>query len=418
MTTPDGHEKAPTFGALLRHRRFLALWLAFLATNFGSVMLLMALALKTFADTQSSLLAGAVYASQWLLPLALLPVVGWVNSRFPIRRVLLLTQSLSIGVTMAVGTVYGADAMLFLALMAVRGLLESIMKSGASVALKQYVESPLLPLASSLYDTSRYIGAATAALAGMLLIPQLTIVQIAVIDATSFALAALCYFTLPTRRAVRPDTGPPSFRYWPQTLAALKSTAEVRRGFIALVTVTGLCQGYHNIARTTLPLDHLGMTTQAAALMQGFTSFSFLLGALFVGRFLQPGMALTPRLTMVPSAWLTALFLLGSVLTTIPPIGVASYLAFLFWFEVVYTTTNNRIIIHCPVEDLGFVASARDGCAPLAMITMIVAGGSLIDRIGFAPTTILLSCICLLGAPLLFGGFRRKTRMGPATDEV
>ena len=170
--------------------------------------------------------------------------------------------------------------------------------------------------------------------------------------------------------------------------------------------VTGIFQGYYYIARSALPIGHLGMSASAAALVQALISVSFIAGAAFVARWMRGGSRLADLLPPLAQTSLASLFMAGSVATQEPLIGVGAFLVFLFWYEVIYTSTNNIIMLSCAADEIGYVSCAKNGGLNLAMILVIIVGGLLVDAVGFEATTLLLAAIVFLA---IFGLRARRT---------
>lgn len=312
------------------------------------------------------------------------------------RKLLSTAQTLSILVTLLVSLFYPKHLILFFCLMAVRGVLENVSKSGASVALKLYMPTALLERASSYYDTNRYVSSATASLVGVLLLSKMSIAQVSLISALSFLAAAVFYRCLPYLRAVDARQPRPSLSYWRETLAILRRKPELRRCFINLSLMTGAFQGFYYIARSTLPIGQLGLSIGTAAFVQALISLTFTGGAMFVARFLMDGSPLNRVVSPVLQVMLGAAFMMGSVLTRQPFVSIGCFLACLFWYEVFYTRTNNKVMLECSPAEISYISSAKYGALTFSMLLVIVACGGLADRIGFSHMTQVLSIVIAL----------------------
>ncbi|WP_081765094.1 MFS transporter [Robbsia andropogonis] len=379
------------------NRNFLLLSFAVFTSNFGSVTLLMSLSLKAYSVTGSSLIAGAVYGSQWLLPLFFLPLVGWLANRYPLRSMMVVGQASSIVVTVLASYCYPAHLPAFFGLMAIRGVLENLAKSSASVALKIYIAPALLEKASSYYDTNRYVSSAAASLVGVLFLNVISTFQIAALCSVAFLIAGGCFLLLPQVDAVAPKAPRPTLAYWGETWKILKYKPQLRRDFWNLCFVTGIFQGFYYIARSALPLGQLGMSLNMAALVQVLISLTFALGAIVVARFMQTGSTLTQILTPFKQVIFGACFMASSVLGHDPLLGTCSFLLCLFFYELQYTTTNNRIILQCTREEISYVSAAKYGGLTFCMLDVIAAAGLTADKIGFRNMTYALSAVATIG---------------------
>lgn len=388
---------SPSFVQLCKHPAFICLWLAFFLTNLGSVLLLSTLVLKTYLQTASSFSAGVVYVVQWFLPILFLPLNGWINNQFPIKKSLIIIQFVTAFTSLGVGYFFKENLALFFVLLCLRGFCENTMKSAGAVALKNYMPTGLLPLSVSLYDSARYLGALCGGVLAMFFIHQMSSWQVSIINAGLLFGSIGLYALLAFRPAIRPAK-PQFFSYWKEVVGLLKKDKVVTAPLVHLIVITGLFQGFHYIARTTLPMEHLSLSLNNAALMQGFVSFAFLFGALWVSHLIKRNIQSQRRYSLPFCILYTALALGASVITHIPWLGLTSYFFFLFFFEVAYSLENNTFTVQCPIEHLSYMNAFKSGAATAAMALMTMLYGLMVDWFGFATLTLLLAVGCLLFA--------------------
>lgn len=363
----------PRFTDVFFHRPFLLLWLGLLASSSGAFLFVIVLAARIFEETGSSLMASSVFAAQWLLPLALSRLSGTICTSYRIRSVLVIGEVISAFVVVGCALVLELGFVPLLALVMVRGFFEAMSKAARLVALKQYVDARFLEKASSLFGTSMYLSSGLGAIAGGLLAAQLTFLGVAVVAAGLSLIASLTYLAL-TRSAVAPPRKASVTSAW----AVFRRQPELLRNTLQIFVICGVFQGFHNIARTALPMKHLPLGVTAATHLQVISSVGIVLGALFVFRFMSDAKHSVFRHPVV-LVGLTALAMPLPYLVTTPAISFALYFAFIFAFEVAFTRVQNQIIVTTPVAAIGHVAAFNQGVNTALMAVVILIGSAAID---------------------------------------
>lgn len=377
--------------SLFADRAFLLMWCAMLASTAGTFLLLLALSLTLFTGSGSGFLASAVFGVQWLLPLLAAPLIGWLGSRFRPRGVLAAADVAGAALSLAVGFAYGSGLLAVFALLALRGLAEAVTKSVRVVALKRHMRPADLERAASLFNTSQYLGGAVGGLLGAVLVERLTLVQIAAVDALTFGFAAACYLLLPAGLR-RPDAGgpPPTARVWRIAGRALSGRPALLANFHYLLLVTAVFQGFHNVARTPLPVGQLGLGAGGLMLLQVLSSTAIVAGALFVALFMQGrGGRVSPALLVAG----TAAAMVGAVTLRDPLASLALYTVFIFGFEVAFTKVQKDVIVDCPDEAIAHVSALANALQMASMMGVVFLGGGLMDRIGLAATALAVAAV-------------------------
>ncbi|NOL50033.1 hypothetical protein [Pelistega europaea] len=164
----------------------------------------------------------------------------------------------------------------------------------------------------------------------MLFIHQMNSWQVSIMNAV-LLLGSIGLYTLLTFHPAIRSTKPRFLRYWKEVFGLLKQDKVVTAPLVHLIVITGLFQGFHYIARTTLPMEHLSLSLNNAALMQGFVSFAFLFGALWVSHLIKRNIQSQRRYSLPFCVLYTALALGASVITHIPWLGLTGYFFFLFF---------------------------------------------------------------------------------------
>lgn len=420
MMGPRSPERAPGplrhAAALFLDRAFLLMWCAMLASTAGTLLLLLALALTLFTGNGSGFQASAVFGVQGLLPLVAAPLIGWIGSRFRPRGVLAAADVAGGVLSLAIGFAYGSGLLAVFILLALRGLAEATTKSVRLVALKRHMRPENLERAASLFNTSYYLGGALGGLLGAVLAERLTLPEIAVIDALTFGFAAVCYLFLPpeVHRAAA-GRRPPTGRIWREARRALARRPALLGNFHYLLLVTAIFQGFHNVARTPLPVGRLGLGADGLMLLQVLSSSAIVAGALFVTLFMQGPRGRIHSALLVAA---TAAAMLGAVLLRNPVASLALYTVFIFSFEVVFTKVQKDLILDCPEEAMPHVSALANPLQMALMMAVVFLGGGLLDHIGIVATALVVTAaagiwmlyIRMLTAPHLGRGTTVKVR--------
>jgi predicted MFS family arabinose efflux permease len=282
-----------------------------------------------------------------------------------------------------------------LALLLVRGILETIMKSSTTIAVRRYVGQSHLEHAISLFDTSRYVAGGLGGLVGGLLITFLSIREIAVIDAATFLLAAGCvrlikYTGVETLSSSRGAGRQVRSSLW----SVLRRKESLLGDLVRLTIVTALFQGYHSAARTALPLAHLNAGNTAVGLLQAAASAAFIAGALISARFFSGAKAWKVNDNALTT--LTTLAMWIPLATHNLVAVLCGYFAFLAIYEILFIQITKRLILDCPEEALSSVASARSAWGTAGMVVVTAACGYGFDSIGFTRTTMLIGSLGLM----------------------
>jgi hypothetical protein len=400
----------PSWGALVTSRAFVLTWLPMLLSTCGTFMLLLALAADVMRRTDSATAAAAVYGAQWLLPMAAPPLVAWLNARLRTGRALALSEAVSAVITLLVAVAVAAGSFpAVLGLLVWRGLTESITKSLRVVALKQAFDGPSLERASTLFGTSFYLGGALGGIAGTLLIDRLSLPVIAVLDAMTFAVAGVLYLLLPKHQAPAPAAGvrPGTTALLRRGALAVWRTPALFRGFVWLTLTAMVFQGFHNAARTIIPMRDLGLGATAVTRLQVLSSVAILLGVACVARFMQGrcnGVVAAGWMVGLTCAAMTGATLAGSV-------GPAFtlYFLFIFCFEVAFTKFNNAMVLACPAAHIAAVASLNNAVTSSGLMVFVLLTGVLADLHSTQFAAMFLALIAMLA-------FALSTRRRPAAD--
>ncbi|HBM8317468.1 TPA: MFS transporter [Enterobacter cloacae] len=369
--------------ATLRDAALQRIWSAVLVSTLGNFLLMLSLSVYVWRQTGSNFLASAIFAVQWGAIIFSAPLVSRILQRYPAARTAAFSEWAGGIISLLIGLSISFLPMVFFLLL-LRGFAESLSKSARVVAMKEAVPTPLLGRAASLLGTSTFIGIALGSLGGALLVDSIAPGWIAVIDSLTFVISGMLYLSLWRRTPVtdqRPAERKGGMR---AALQTLRGWPDLRRQFVWVLVSTAFLQGFHNVARTLLPLQ-LGMGEQGIMLLQALASASFFFGAMAVALLMQ-GESRNWRSQPWFISLLSAALLQFSLLVPSMTASLVSYALYLFVFEIAFTFCQKNMIVLCPQEYLGAISSAAISASTLGMVAVIAVGGALSDWVGLAAT--------------------------------
>lgn len=393
------------FAALLRDRRFVLLWLAMLASATGTFALLVAVSAHVLRSSGSGLAAAAVFASQWLLPVVLAPWVRRVCETRDLRRAVVVCELLSAATSIGVAVFLHADSLVAVLLcFAVRGLFEAMTKTARVVFVRVMFEGPQLAAASYTFNLSYYAGITLGGLAASLLTTTVPLEIICVIDALTFVISAACYALLP--RVHTSASGKATRGVWRDAWAILSRNKPLLASVGYLVIATGCFQGFHNAARTLLPIRHLGFTDAVAMRLQGVSGTAIVCGALAAP--LLAGLA-RYRVFAHAAFALACAAMMATAFVRTPMQLFAAYFVFMFLFELSFTVGEANLIQAAAADEIATlsVASSSTGTAMLVLTALLT--GALADAIAFQWVCMIVACVAL-GLAMALWLLQRPTR--------
>ena len=150
-----------------RDRTFVTMWLAILLSAVSAFLLLMTLSALVFQRSGSAFMANVVVLTQWAPAVLALPLIRWLVRRHAPRTVLVGAEVGGAALLILLPATMGSYPAL-VAVLLVRGTLESLSKVARTGAVKQYFSSERLNEAASYYTTANLVGGAVGALVGTL----------------------------------------------------------------------------------------------------------------------------------------------------------------------------------------------------------------------------------------------------------
>jgi len=404
----------------LRNKSLQIIWSAVLISTVGNFLLMLSLSVYVWRITGSNFLASAVFAVQWGAIIFSAPLVSRLLQRIPAARLAAGSEWLGGLVSLAIGLSYQHLWLIFV-LLALRGLVESLSKAARVVALKGSVPAPLLGRAASLFGTGTFIGIAVGSLLGAVLVEKVSLGWVAFIDSLTFVVSGTLYFLLWLRNREMESAAPASSgNALRPAFDALRQQPQLRRQFVWVILTTALLQGFHNVARTLLPINLLGLGEEGVMLLQAIASASFFFGALVVALLMQ-GENQSWRNQPWLIALLSIVLMQFSLLTPVVWLSLTGYALYLFVFEIAFTFCQKNMIVQCPQTAMAAVSSSALSVSTLGMVLAIVAGGALSDRVGLVATgwvfcALFAAVLLWVELPYWLGKTRRSTLEEQAND--
>jgi predicted MFS family arabinose efflux permease len=373
-------------------RTFLLMWLAMLISTMGTFVLLLALSSKIFMATRSSAEASLVFLAQWIAPITTFFVVGKLANEGFTKRRLIVSDLAAAAVSLIIGTIWESSPPALFTLLFFRGFLETLTKVLRDTALKRLTPEDQLERSSSVFNTSYFIGIALGSLISAILTARTSLFNIAVIDGLSFVVSAvLYYFAFDSQQAQR-QVFSRSLRLL-SALQTIYGRPILFLNLLLLLVSIGVFQGFHNIARSALPIGLLGLPESGLQITQLIFTVGVTLGAFFVSRYYQrdSGLKIQPR-TFI---FLSALVMTTSCITRHVVSSFFFYFLYAFFFEVCFTKFKNELMLRTPKEEIGQVMAVVQVGSTAILASSILGFGWLADMFGLLPVAAAMATICI-----------------------
>jgi len=397
---------------LLRDRRFILLWVAMLVSATGTFMLLLVMSAHLLRAHGSGLGAVSVFAFQWILPVVLASVVRRLAESANLRRVVAASEIGGALVSIAIGLLAtGSPSMLPVVLcFLVRGMFEAVTKTARVVLVKLMFQGPALVAASSTFNLSYYAGGVLGGLLGAALVTRVSLMAVCLVDASTFVFSAGCYLLLPRLGAPARVDGAGQRGAIAGTLALMRGDRALWTSVGYLVAAAGVFQGFHNAARTLLPIRHLGLADKAVMQLQMVSGAGIVAGAVLVPLLGRHARA-RPLAFIVHALASLCLWLTAHVATAT---GLfLAYFVFIFLFEVAFTAAQARMIQSCRSEDMATLSAGSNALGTGLLIGCSLLSGWLSDRMPMQAIALLVAGFGLLWAVAIeWGGITIVGRAG------
>ncbi|WP_345456923.1 MFS transporter [Deinococcus aluminii] len=382
-----------------------------LLSTTGSFVMLLALSSQLFQLTGSALLTSLIFASQWLLPSLLTKQIGRLGSRFEVGQILFVSEVLGALLTVASAVTMGHPTLF--AVLAARGLVEVTTKSYRTLALKRHFEGEQLKSAASFFNTSQYLGSGLGGVVGLFLIAKLTLLNVALLDALTYLVAAVLYMGIVSQQKAPGSSPTLPARPQPAATDAASSSAQSQGWhgkpllllpLLMLIINAGFFQGFHNVLRVPLP-THLGLGSQGVMTLQIITSLAIFLGAVHASTQLIRFSSFEGYVVQAISAG-AAVAMILAVFLKLSWFNFVVYFVFIYLFEVAYTIAMRDLIVQAPQEHMAMITASSTAYQTLTMTAIVVGGGFLADHLGLFPSTLAIGALALLAIVLSTIGTR------------
>jgi hypothetical protein len=347
----------------------------------GSYLVLVRLSTQVASDTGSGLLAGCVLSAPWLLALLLAGPLNRLLSRRAPNRLIGVAEVSSLILTAAAAAAPGrAQLAVAVVLVLVRGYLETITQSAASILLRGTIPPERLNRANTIAEIGRLTGLSVgAALAGPVgaLLPLRGFI---VVNAATLTVSALLARALPPAPAGARDGANPEGGAEGGAKAGTRLRLDnlVLRMLFARFLLVAFWQGFHTVAVTVIPREVLGGGTGLVGVFVATSAVAIFVGSLVawpVQRYLSRLPSATWALAPMPP--LIAAVLIARTVPTLVLYGV-----FLVFFEVAYVYYNNRLLAVALPAEVASVVTFRATVLPAAIMVSILGVGAVSDLAG------------------------------------
>ncbi len=374
---------------------FCIMWFAMFLSTVGSFVLLMALSSKAYMSTNLALAAGAVFVAQWIAPLVMFPLIGKLANEGSSKKRLVVTDLATGLVTILVGLVWLKSGVLVFALLFVRGFLEAVTKTLRETSLKRYGNIEHMEKAASVFGTSYFLGVGVGALVSAALVSRFSILEIALIDASSFLVSAALYLCVRESKEVE------ALRVKTKQLLSVGfqivfGDKALLRSFLYLLLTIGIFQSFHTLARAALPIGILRLPEENMHYFQFAFTIGIIVGAFFVSSFLQRKSTL--KFNPILYLFFTSIFMVVASVLKLPLLNYAFYFLFAFFFEICFIRFKNELFLGASASQIGHVmALVQTGSTGILALSILLFG-YLIDIFGLVDVTYVMTVFALLSA--------------------
>jgi MFS family permease len=405
--TPSSPEAAPRQRSPLRERPFALLWASGLVSDIGDWMLLIGLPVFVFALTGSALTTSTVFVAE-LVPAIVVGQIGGVLVDRLDRRRLLVAASLVQAVGLLPLLLVDSPDRLWIVYVvaAVQSGLARICGPAVSALVPATVEAASLAQANALTAVAGNVARLVGAPLGGLAIDQLGLRGIVVIDAVTFAVAALLVAGVrvparataadvpptqgdpgaPDRRDSELPPGKPSFvADWLDGMRTI-ARVPVLRAAIAVGVASQVAQGIFVVLFVVFVLDVLHADGAAVGVIRGMQAVGGVVAGVVLARV--AGRLATRTLVgggFIAFGLISLVTWNAPALTTAIPVFVALFVIVGVPAVATFTGLQTAIQAAAPATHVGRVFAAFETGSGALQAVGVVAAGALTDRVGVLP---------------------------------
>ncbi|KJK43664.1 hypothetical protein UK23_32340 [Lentzea aerocolonigenes] len=379
---------------LMRSRPFILLWTSTLVSSSGTVLTILALSIAVYERTGLNLAASAVSATQWLMPVLLAPLLASLCVRFAPRHLVVAAEGVSAVAALGIGLLVGPAPLVAGGLLLVRSFLDAVTRSGTPIALKRTLPEDVVARGVAHCEAARLYGAAIGALAGTLLLGTVPLTTIMLINTGTLLVSAVVLACARLPRERHNPVAPRGRDVLAGALATVRANPLLLRAFVLLAATTAP-QALHNIGRTALSIEHLGLDSAGVAALAIVTTVALGVGALLASVSSRPTLSAAAAWVLLVAP--AALLIVASIVTGVTA-SFATYGLFVVLFEVGFVWFSALLVHRAPLAAIEEIAALRTVVLPGVLCVALVGFGLLVDVVGLLGGALAyLGCAAVIG---------------------
>ncbi|MDJ0820642.1 MAG: hypothetical protein QNJ09_02385 [Paracoccaceae bacterium] len=353
------------------------------ATSYLSAVL----AARVYLTTGSAFLSVLVFAIQWLPPLIFAGLAPRLLTQHTPGAVLRFCE---FGNAISAVLLFWFDWQLaILAVLVLRGVLETVIRVARSTAVKQLISEDRLGKVTAHAAMAQYVGAVGGGALGILL-GFGTSSLYAIVGIGLLAIVPL--FRIYGDTVTHAQSGSSFREVLARARRALAGNSILARSIALFATTTIFFQGFITVARTEIAFAYTPNPEDWFFWVQQITSLSIIAGALFVSLYWA---ARKERVNMLAVAVASC-----AVLAAFPLLeGVIAVLAlfavFVFAFEVCFLRFSIEINYHCAPDQIADVNAMVYAFVTLGMATLTLAAAWAVETVPLAYVGLAMAVMCL-----------------------
>ncbi len=364
-------------------RMVISAGLSTVATSYLSAVL----AARVYLTTGSAFLSVLVFAIQWLPPLIFAGLAPRLLTQHTPGAVLRFCE---FGNAISAVLLFWFDWQLaILAVLVLRGVLETVIRVARSTAVKQLISEDRLGKVTAHAAMAQYVGAVGGGALGILL-GFGTSSLYAIVGIGLLAIVPL--FRIYGDTVTHAQSGSSFREVLARARRALAGNSILARSIALFATTTIFFQGFITVARTEIAFAYTPNPEDWFFWVQQITSLSIIAGALFVSLYWA---ARKERVNMLAVAVASC-----AVLAAFPLLeGVIAVLAlfavFVFAFEVCFLRFSIEINYHCAPDQIADVNAMVYAFVTLGMATLTLAAAWAVETVPLAYVGLAMAVMCL-----------------------
>lgn len=382
------------------YRGFVRLWVAQSLSGFGDWLMVVAVPFFVYDRTKSAVATAFVFAAEAGPQVVLSPIAGVLVDRY--NRVRLLTVA-NLASAIVVLVIVAAEALssvpLIIAVVFAQSCLTQVLVPARNALVPALVPASDLAAANSLDQLTDSSARVVAPGVGALILGSVGISAAAIIDAATFAMAAILVAGIRLTGAPHvADIGPRLRAAFAEGAAAVRSDLSARQVF-AVFGIVMFGQGLLNVGLVAILADIGGATAYGfVIMMQGVGSIA--------GSFLTTATIARFGVGRVMATALAASGVAVGAYALAPSVGVAALLSTLIGVFVIHVvvTAQTKLQTDVPLSVLGRVSGLLTSSTAVAMLLGLSAASVLGGALG-TRYIVLGASLCLVAGAAVVARF-------------